>query len=410
MKKLSSELRLTHKQANYLVEAFIRQTEVQLPVIEPEQVNEMPVQMIYSNHNMHPARSGVCIDFMDKTINTKLSKPFTTESDHTFAAPEVAFKTWGKLSKNRDNVILICHALTGNADADDWFPGLFEENGLIKKDEHFVICINVPGSCYGSIGPSSINPETGNSYQGSFPEITIRDMVRFQQQVLDELEIKGIEAVIGGSMGGMQALEFAIMDSRVRAVIPIAMGKAHTPWAIGISHVQRKAIYNDPDWNDGFYNRESPPDRGLANARMMAMLTYRAPSDYEQKFGRNLQDGSNEYQVESYLNYQGEKLINRFDANSYVILTRAMDTHDVARGRKNYEEVLGKIKIPVLIVGIDTDLLYPVNEQKELHELIPNSEYQEIASPHGHDAFLIEFEQLNKITKKFFEKLKTEAI
>jgi homoserine O-acetyltransferase/O-succinyltransferase len=366
--------------------------------------------MINSKHYMHPAKSGVCIDFMDKTINTKLSKPFTTESGHTFAAPEVAFKTWGKLNKSRDNVILICHALTGNADADDWFPGLFEENGLIDMDEHFVICINVPGSCYGSIGPSTINPETGNPYQGHFPEITIRDMVRFQQQVLDELEIKGIEVVIGGSMGGMQALEFAIMDSRVRAAIPIAMGKAHTPWAIGISHVQRQAIYNDPDWNDGFYNSKSPPERGLANARMMAMLTYRAPSDYEQKFGRNLQDGTDEYQVESYLSYQGEKLINRFDANSYVILTRSMDTHDVARGRKNYKEVLGQIKIPVLIVGIDTDLLYPVSEQKELHELIPNSEYREITSPHGHDAFLIEFEQLNKITKKFLKKLKTEAI
>jgi homoserine O-acetyltransferase/O-succinyltransferase len=346
----------------------------------------------------------------ENIIQTKLSQSFVTESGFIFKQADVAFKTWGKLNDNRDNVILICHALTGNTEADEWFPGLFADNGLINRDDHFVICINVPGSCYGSVGPTSINPETGQPYQASFPEITIRDMVHFQQLVLDELEIKGIETVIGGSMGGMQALEFAVMDSRIKSAIPIATGKSHTPWAIGISHVQRQAIFNDPNWNDGFYNTNSPPDQGLAIARMMAMITYRAPADYEQKFGRNLQPDSELYQVESYLNYQGEKLTNRFDANSYLTLTRAMDTHDIARGRRNYKDILGSIKIPVLIIGIDTDLLYPVNEQKELNKLIPGSSYEEITSPHGHDAFLIEFEQLNKITKKFLQKQKAEVL
>jgi homoserine O-acetyltransferase/O-succinyltransferase len=345
-----------------------------------------------------------------KLIQTKLSKPFVTESGYQFDEPDVAFKTWGNLNDTRDNVILICHALTGNAEADEWFPGLFEKNGLIKPDEHFVVCINVPGSCYGTIGPQSINPKTGKQYQAAFPDITIRDMVKFQQQVLDELEIKGVETAIGGSMGGMQVLEFAIKDSRIRSAIPIAMGKSHTPWAIGISHTQRQSIVNDPNWNEGFYDKDNLPDKGLATARMIAMITYRAPTDYEKKFGRNLQPDSEIYQVESYLNYQGKKLTKRFDANSYMTLTRAMDSHDVARGRASAKEVLNKIKIPVLIIGIDSDLLYPVEEQKELNKLIPGSIYEEIQSPHGHDAFLIEFEQLNIITKKFLAKQRAEAI
>ncbi len=352
------------------------------------------------NENRHPISSMS----QSRIIQTRLKRPFVTESGYRFEEAEVAYKTWGRLNEERDNVIVICHALTGNAEADQWFPGLFSEDGLIDTDEHFVICINVPGSCYGSVGPSSVNPETGIPYQASFPSITIRDMVRFQQLLLDELDIQGIETVIGGSMGGMQALEFAIMDSRVRSAIPIAMGKAHTPWAIGISHVQRQAIFNDPNWNDGFYTPDATPEKGLATARMMAMLTYRAPSDYEQKFGRNPQDGSDLFQVESYLNYQGEKMVRRFDANSYVALTRAMDAHDVARGRGSFEEVLGKVEIPVLVVGIDTDLLYPAEEQRELAALLPNSEYAEIESIHGHDAFLIEFGQLNRITKPFFTR------
>ncbi|MEX1063570.1 MAG: alpha/beta fold hydrolase, partial [Balneolaceae bacterium] len=169
----------------------------------------------------------------ERIVQTKLSRPFVTESGFRFEEADVAYSTWGRLNKNRDNAILICHALTGNSRADEWFPGLFTEKGLISIDDHFVICINVPGSCYGSVGPLSVNPATGTLYKASFPDITIRDMVRFQQQVLDDLGICGVETVIGGSMGGMQALEFAAMDPRIKSAIPIAMGKAHTPWAIG---------------------------------------------------------------------------------------------------------------------------------------------------------------------------------
>ncbi len=332
---------------------------------------------------------------------TKLKGTFETESGFRVHHPEAAYKTWGQLNSSRDNVILICHALTGHAAADEWFPGIFGKGRICDPDKYFIICINVPGSPYGSFGPWSIDEESGKPYLNRFPEITIRDMVRFQQMLLDQLDIKGIELVMGGSLGGMQALEFAIMDSRVHAAVLIAMGKSHSPWAIGISHAQRTAIKNDPKWRDGNYPKEDGPSDGLATARMMAMITYRTPGDYSKKFGRDLQNQNGQFQIESYLNYQGDKLAGRFDAHSYLILTRAMDTHDVSRNRGSFEDVLGQVTIPVLIVGIDSDHLYPLPEQKELSELLNNSELQVIKSDYGHDAFLIEFEQLNNIIKPF---------
>lgn len=328
---------------------------------------------------------------------TTLKNPFVTESGFRFEKPEVAYKTWGTLNETGDNVILICHALTGHAAADEWFPGIFGKGNICDPEKNFIICINVPGSNYGSIGPWSLNPETNEPYRSEFPPITIRDMVRFQQQLLDQLEIRGIELVIGGSLGGMQALEFTIMDKRIKSAALIAMGKAHTPWAIGISQAQRAAIFADSNWNEGNYSKEDGPSSGLAAARMMAMITYRTPQDYEKKFSRRLQGESGLFQVESYLNYQGEKLASRFDALSYVILTKAMDSHDISRGRGQFDEVLNRVEIPVRVVGIDSDHLYPVFEQKELARLLPNGRYHEIQSSYGHDAFLIEFDQLKKI-------------
>lgn len=341
---------------------------------------------------------------MDQSENKHTFKqPFVTESGFSFPEPEVAYNTWGKLNKARDNVIIIFHALTGNADADVWFEGFFATDGYLDPDQHFVICINVLGSCYGTTGPSSVNPNTGKPYQADFPKITIRDIVRFQQMLLDELGIKSIELIIGGSLGGMQALEFCLMDNRAKSAVLIGMGKAHRPWAIGISHAQRRAIYTDPNWKDGFYDPETPPADGLSVARMIAMNSYRSPEDYDRKFGRKFQPGreKQQFQVESYLSYQGDKLVSRFDANSYVRLTQAMDTHDVARGRSSYRQVLKNIHQPVAVIGIDTDILYPPEEQKELASLIPGAFYYEIKSPYGHDAFLIEFDQLNKIIGSF---------
>ena len=332
---------------------------------------------------------------------THLNKDFITESGFRFEKPEAAYKTWGTLNKSRDNVILICHALTGHAAADEWFPGLIGENKLYDPDHNFIICINVPGSCYGSVGPWTENPKTGKPYRSEFPDVTIRDMVRFQQLLLDQLDINGIELVIGGSMGGMQALEFAIMDRRVRSACLIAMGAAHRPWAIGISEAQRAAIQADPKWNGGNYDFEDGPDQGIAAARMMAMITYRTPGNYDSKFGRQKQGKSDLFQVQSYLRYQGEKLAKRFDANSYVILSKAMDTHDISRCRPPKDVLLNRVEIPVQLIGVDSDHLYPVPEQEELAKLLPNSRLHIIESPYGHDAFLIEFEQLHNIIKPF---------
>jgi homoserine O-acetyltransferase/O-succinyltransferase len=238
-----------------------------------------------------------------------LDDPFITESGFIFRHPEAAYKTWGKLNRERNNVILICHALTGHAAADEWFPGIFGKGNVCDPDKHFIVCINVPGSPYGSVGPWSENPETGKPYLTDFPELTVRDMVRFQQMVLDRLQIKGIELVLGGSLGGMQALEFCIMEPGIQSAVLMAMGKAHSAWAIGISHAQRAAILNDPKWKGGNYSKDDGPHGGLAAARMMAMITYRTPGNYESRFGRKEQENNKElFQVESYLNYQGKNL------------------------------------------------------------------------------------------------------
>ncbi len=323
------------------------------------------------------------------------STPFVTESGVEIKAPEIGYQSWGTLNAAKDNVVFICHALTGNTSADDWFGQLIGPGKAIDPERHFVLCPNILGSCYGTTGPTGTNKATGKTWQADFPNITIRDIVRFHQQLLDELGIQQIELIVGGSLGGMTALEFSIMDKRIQKAAIFAMGKAHSAWAIGISEAQRMAIYADEKWNDGFYDAQNPPKKGLAAARAMAMITYRSPQNYQQKFQREINPELQNYQVESYLNYQGLKLVERFDANAYVTLTKAMDTHDVSRGRGSFEEVLGSLHIPVLIAGFESDALYPITEQQELAKLIPNSQLVRIDSAYGHDAFLIEFDKLN---------------
>jgi homoserine O-acetyltransferase len=344
-----------------------------------------------------------------KTIGTHIythNKPFVTENGSEIIELQLAYQTWGTLNAERSNVILVCHALTGHANAKEWFSGLFTQQGILTSNEYFVICINVPGSCYGSTGPSSINPKSGSRYGNSFPELTIRDFVNAQKLVLDELGITEIPLAIGGSMGGMQVLEFVLMDDRVKSAAVLAVGARHEAWAIGISEAQRYAIYADPKWRNGNYEENEQPEQGLAAARMMAMVTYRTQKQYNERFGRSVQEDGR-FEVVSYLQYQGEKLAGRFDALSYVRLTQAMDSHDVGRDRGGIENALSKCYKPVLIVGIDSDLLYPTNEQKKLVDQLPNGTYKEIISPYGHDAFLIEFDTLNEILKSF---LKAEVI
>lgn len=331
---------------------------------------------------------------------------FVTESGYEFPGLEIAYKTWGTPNADMSNVVVVFHALTGHAAADEWLAGFFGRGRLLDPDENYIICSNVLGSCYGTTGPQSINPKTGKRYGGDFPVVTIRDMVRVQQRLLDHLNVNSIRYAIGASMGGMQALEFGIMDDRPEQLILIAMGKAHSAWAIGIGESQRKAIYSDPRWRNGHYPPEDPPADGLAAARMMGMITYRSAQSFERRFGREPQEGKSCYQVESYLNYQGKKLVDRFDAVTYVRLTQAMDSHDVSRGRRGtYRRILGSLNIPVLVIGISSDVLYPVAEQKELVSLLKKGRYVELDSDNGHDAFLIEFEAIQNIIKNHFPEI-----
>jgi len=335
-----------------------------------------------------------------------LPEPFVTESGETITPVQVTYKTWGKLNQDGSNAVLVCHALTGNAEADEWFPSLFGDDGMLNPDEQFIVCSNVLGGCYGTTGPWSVNASTGKRWRADFPKITIRDMVRVQQLLLSHLGVTSIELALGGSMGGMQVLEWLCMDDRIQKAVLIAMGKAHSPWTIGFSEAQRRAIRADRNWNGGFYAPDAPPAEGLAAARMMGMMMYRSAPAFQRRFGRNLQDGHADLlQVNSYLNYQGDKLVKRFDANTYITLTEAMDTHDLSRGRGSYEQVLGSITVPVLVMAISSDVLYVPAEQRELAGLLGNARYAELESDQGHDAFLIEFPKMAEIYRTFNQNI-----
>jgi homoserine O-acetyltransferase len=346
---------------------------------------------------------------MSERKHYTLPGSFITESGQLLKQPTIAWQSWGELSPSHDNVILICHALTGHADAQDWWGGLFGSGHLLDPDEHFILCANVLGSCYGTVGPASTNPSTGQPYLGSFPKVSIRDMVRLHQHLIDYLGIGRIQTVIGGSLGGMQALEWYIMEPRVASAVVIAAGANHTPWAIGYNHAQRKAITSASDWNQGHYDLHNPPGSGLAVARQLAMLSYRSPIDYHTKFGRRFQPGQrHQFQVESYLNYQGQKLAERFDPWSYIRLTQAMDSHDIFRGRDPLQ--VHGIPKPLQVIGIDSDQLYPPTEQAALADQFSQAQLEIIDSPHGHDAFLIEFDQLQPLIRSFLHQHFTSKI
>lgn len=330
----------------------------------------------------------------------------------------VAYETYGELNSGGTNAILICHALTGyshaygftdtkngSSDGAGWWEGLIGYGKVIDPSKYFIVCSNFLGSCYGTTGPTSINPDTGEKYRNNFPLVSVRDMVNLQYKLLEQLKVNSLELVIGGSLGGMQVLEWAIMyPDFVKRIVPIATAARHSAWAIGLNEIARKAIYDDPVWNHGNYTEQ--PHKGLSTARMVAMITYRSQISFEQKFGREIRfdnDGKDKpyFQIESYLHYQGEKLVKRFDANTYITISKAMDLHDVSRNRGSLEDALKLIKAKTLCVGISSDVLYPPEEQKEISSFIPGSQYFEINSIYGHDAFLIEFEQLNGALGKF---------
>jgi len=340
---------------------------------------------------------------------------FTTERGDRLPDVTVAYQTWGTLNEAADNAVVICHALTGDSGAASWWPGVVGPGRLADPERHFVICANALGSCYGTTGPNTLDA-SGTRLGSRFPRITIRDQARLHARLLNHLGVRHVQLAAGASMGGMQALELALVDresgpDRIRRLVLVGMGAAHGAWQIGIGEAHRLAIRSDARWLNGDYAPDAPPSDGLAAARAFAMMLYRSPVLFGERFGRERHEPRFEptdpkYAVESYLRYQGTKLANRFDAGSYVRLTEAMDDHNVGqgRGREDAATALGRLKTEVLCVGISSDLLYPPEESRQLADLLPNGRYAELVSPFGHDAFLVEAEAMDALLQPFLRE------
>ncbi len=341
----------------------------------------------------------------------------------------LAYETWGTLNVEGDNAILITHALTGSAHAHDigqpddpkvaWWNPLIGPGRSFDTSRYFVICSNILGSCYGSTGPSSLDPQTGRSYGMRFPVITIRDMVHAQRRLLDHLGVRQLAMVAGGSIGGLQALEWAVTyPELVRKVAVVAATPALTAQAIAFSEVERQAIMADPLWQGGDYAPGQGPTTGLAIARMLAMITYQSEESMELRFARqparrldipspsHTADLGGRFDVEGYLYHQGASLARRFDANSYLYISRAMDLYDVSEGYASLESALSRLQSKALFVGIRSDFLFPAANVRWLAEKVKalggDSTYVELDSPHGHDAFLKEWGQMADAFTRIF--------
>lgn len=330
------------------------------------------------------------------------TKPFTLENGQKLKNLEVAYQTYGKLNAKKDNVIWVCHALTANSDVLDWWKGLFGNNALFNPDDHFIICANVLGSHYGSSSPLSINPATGSSYYLSFPEFTIRDLVAAHRLLATELGIKHIKVLIGGSLGGQQALEWSIADrGMIENLILMATNAVHSPWGIAFNESQRLAISADRT----FYAQQ--PDggkKGLKVARSIALLSYRTYEAYGATQLESVNDKTGNFRASSYQNYQGEKLCKRFNAYSYWYLSKAMDSHNVGRGRQSVTDALAQVKANTLVIGIENDVLFPLSEQEFLTKHITDAEFYKLKTAYGHDGFLIETDTLTNIIGTFLKE------
>ncbi len=331
---------------------------------------------------------------------------------------EAAYEVYGRLSPAGDNAILLCHALTGSAGAGGaggWWEPLIGPGRAIDTGRYAVLCSNILGSCYGTTGPTSTNPATGEKYGAAFPEITVGDMVEAQVALTRELGIRRLVSVAGGSLGGLQVLEWAARyPTMARSIMPVATNLAHAAWTIAFNECARQAIRNDPGYLDGDYiHRGTTPHRGLALARMIAMISYRSAQSFGERFGRQVtppgEEDSGRFEVESYLHYQGGKLVERFDANAYMRITEAMDAYDVGGARGGAQAALAPFRGPALVMGIDSDILYPVWQQQEIVEVLKANgnavSYREIHSEHGHDAFLMEWAQLDRHIREFMAAL-----
>lgn len=320
---------------------------------------------------------------------------------------QIAYSTYGKLNKDRSNVIWACHGLTANSRVFDWWNGLFGEHDLFNPKEHFIVCANVLGSCYGSTSPLSINKLTGKKYYHDFPFVSVRDMMKLHIELANHLGIQDIEVLIGGSGGGQQSLEWAIAEpSRIKNLILISCNAFHSAWGIAFSEAQRMAIAAD---QTSLEKRDDAGQEGLKAARAIGVLSYRSYTTFEQTQGEDNFDVASNFKASTYQRHQGEKFVKRFDVFSYLSLINSYDSHNVARYRNSLEEALSEIKARTLVIGIKSDLVFPLNEQELLARLINGAELEVIDSLYGHDGFLIETPTIAKIVQRFYVR-ETSAV
>lgn len=339
---------------------------------------------------------------------------FTLESGEKLGPITIAYETYGKLNADKSNAILILHAFSGDAHVaseDGWWSGLVGPGRGIDTNRYFVVCSNVLGGCKGSTGPSSINPQTGKPYGLSFPIITIRDIVNAQVRLIDHLGIGKLFSVIGGSMGGMQVLQWmASNPDRIRSAIPIATTLKHTPQQIAFNEVGRQAVMADPDWRNGDYYGLSPPAKGLAVARMIGHITYMSDTSMAEKFGRKTKADKKpfkfaaDFEVEGYLRYRGDSFVKRFDANSYLYITKAIDYFNLLNGH-SLSQVFKGLNAKVLVLSFKSDWLYPSYQSQEIVKACKlagvDASYCEITSTYGHDSFLLEIDQEAQLISHF---------
>ncbi len=324
---------------------------------------------------------------------------FQLESGIKLPGFHLGYTTYGNLNIAKDNVIWIFHALTAGSNVAQWWPGLVGEGKLFDPKNYFIICVNMPGSCYGSTGPLDVDPETGKPYFHDFPFFTPKDMIRSYQFLREELGIKKIKIGIGGSMGGQQCIEWAIEEPELfEYIFPLATNAFHSAWGIAFNASQRMSIEATESW------KEKQPDAGIEGmkvARSIALISYRHYETYHASQSEDNNGHLENFKPESYQRYQGEKLSRRFNAFSYYFLSKGMDAHNIGRGRVSIEKAMSLIKAKTLVIGITTDILFPLSEQKFLAENIPGASYKAIDSLYGHDGFLLEFEQIQKLISNF---------
>jgi homoserine O-acetyltransferase len=326
---------------------------------------------------------------------------FQLENGSKLPGFQLKYTTLGQLNRDRSNVIWVIHALTGSSDVTSWWPGLFETGGAFDPKNNFIICANTLGGCYGSTGPLSINPSTAKPFFHEFPQLTNRDIVNAFELLRKDLDLGKIHTAIGSSLGGQQALEWSIQQPAVfDHLVLIACNAQFSPWGIAFNEAQRMAIEADATWKE---NDDRAGHEGIKAARAIAMLSYRSINGFAERQSEKTNEKVDDFRAASYQRYQGEKLAARFNAFTYWILSKAMDSHNVGRDREGIVAALQAIKAKTLLIGIESDLLFPVGEQEFLASKIAGARLELIHSLYGHDGFLVEFDQLNNILNKFYK-------